>query len=121
MNVKQRKVIKKIAEGETQTKAYADVYGVSDEVAKTNASRLLSKANVSSQLERVLRERGIDEGSIADTLHDIRKSHDWRAKSDYVEKSSRFLGYGQESQTQVNVMQGLTIVKKDADEKDRTK
>lgn len=91
LNPRQAAVIKKIAEGKTQTDAYMEVYGVGNDTARANAPRMLAKA--STQLARALREKGIDEESIADTLLEIKGNDDWRAKSDYVDKSAKFLGY----------------------------
>lgn len=106
MNPRQTKVVKLVAEGKSQTAAYKEVYGVeSNDTAKKSASRMLTKDNVKNALQEALRAKGIDEGSIGDTLLEMKNNRDWRAKESFVDRSSKFLGYdnGPQSLTQINI------------------
>ena len=109
LNPKQRKVVKLVAEGKSQTQAYKDVYGVKDDnVAAASATKMLRKAKIGSELERVLRKEGLDESSIAGTLKKLVKHRDWRANVEGVDRIARFTGYG-EDKTQVNVQTNLKV------------
>jgi len=112
MNPRQKRVVKLVAEGKSQTAAYKEVYGVtSDDVAKKSASRLLTNDNVKNALQEALRAQGIDEVSIGQTLIEMKNNRDWRAKESFVDRSSKFLGYdqGPQSLTQVNIGGDLGI------------
>lgn len=100
LNPRQAEVIKKIVEeGKSQTAAYAEVYPVKNsEVATAGASRMLANVNVQNALQEALRDQGIDEQSIAETLITIRKNRDWRAKEAFVKHAGKFLGYDTSSQ-----------------------
>ena len=104
LNPKQAAVIKKVAGGKSQTQAYKEEYGVkNDRVAQAASSRMLSNVISKNALQESLRANGHDEQGIADKLTSIGNNREWRAQSDYVEKVSSFLGYGEEKQTQVNI------------------
>jgi len=106
MNPRQKKVVKLVAEGKSQRAAYKEVYGVTDDnVASANASEMLSKPNVRNALQQALRDQGIDEVSIGQTLIEMKNNRDWRAKESFVDRSSKFLGYdqGPQSLTQINI------------------
>jgi hypothetical protein len=111
LNPKQAMVIKKIVEGESASKAYQEVYQTKNgDVAKSNASRLLTNVNVQNALQTALRKEGINETSIAKTLIQVKNNKDWKAKSDFIDKSAKFLGYDQQNQqfqAQTNVQINL--------------
>lgn len=112
MNPRQKKVVKLVAEGKSQTAAYKEVYGVeSDEVAAAAASRSLGTVKVQNALQEALRAKGVDEDSIADTLIQLKNNRDWRAKESYVDRTAKFLGHDQvpQSLTQVNIGGDLGI------------
>jgi len=118
MNVKQKKVVKLVAEGKSQTAAYKEVYKVkSNEVAGANASKMLGKSSVKNALQEALRAKGVDEASIGDTLLEMKRNRDWRAKESYVDRAGKFLGYdnGPQQLTQINVGgdMGVTFAKDD--------
>ena len=106
MNPKQKAVVKLVAEGQSQTQAYKNVYGVeSDDTAKASASRLLTKDNVQNALQKALIRKGLDEDSIADTLLEMRNNRDWRAKESAVDRIAKFHGYSDDKTnlTQINI------------------
>ena len=91
LNPKQTRVIKGIAEGKTQTDAYAEVYGVKKNVARAAAPRMLAK--VSNELQRVLREEGVDETAMVDVMKRMLGHRDWRANDAALEKILKIFGY----------------------------
>lgn len=69
-------------------------YGYTNPLAAAAAgSRLLRNVKVRNSLQASLRERGINEDSIAIALKNLRDSRNAMAKVKYVELSSSFLGY----------------------------
>ena len=106
MNPRQKKVVKLVAEGKSQTAAYKEVYkSKSDSIAAPAASQLLRNPKVQNALQEALRAKGIDEDSIGDTLLEMKNNRDWRAKESYVDRTAKFLGHdqGPQSLTQINI------------------
>jgi len=86
-----------VDEGKSQTQAYAEIYPVKNsEVASAASARMLGNVSVQNALQEALREKGIDEESIADTMVQIRNNRDWRAKDAYIKYAGKFLGYDRE-------------------------
>lgn len=118
MNPKQKRVVKLIVEGKSQTAAYKEVYKTSNnDSARASASQMLSKPSVKNALQEALKRKGVDEDSIADTLLEMKRNRDWRAKESYVDRAGKFLGYdnGPQQLTQINVGgdMGVTFAKDD--------
>ena len=86
-------VVKKVAEGESQTDAYQEVYGVGKDTARVNASRMLSKESVQGALKTALREKGLTEEWIAKTIKKLADSRDWRAQSEAIDKVVKLCGW----------------------------
>lgn len=106
MNPKQKKVIKLIAEGKSQTAAYKEAYGVKDDkIAAPGASNLLRNPKVQNALQEALRRKGIDEDSIADSLLELKHNRDWKAKESFIDRVAKFHSYDQAPTqlTQVNI------------------
>lgn len=105
LNPKQAEVIKRVVKGQSQTQAYKEVYEVeSDGTAKTNASRMLSKANVQNALQQALNRKGLNEDAIADTLLEMRNNRDWRAKESAVDRIAKFHGYSEDKSQGTKVL-----------------
>lgn len=106
LNPKQAEVVKRVVKGQSQTQAYKDVYGVTDDnVAAASSSKLLRKDKVQNELQKALHRKGLDEDSIADTLLEMRNNRDWRAKESAVDRIAKFHGYSDDKPnlTQVNI------------------
>ena len=94
LNARQAQVIKRIVEGSSATQAYKKVYKTpTTAAANANATRMLAKDSVRNALEEAMRKKGIDEGSIADTLIEMKHNRDWRSKESFVDRAARFLGH----------------------------
>lgn len=106
MNPRQKKVVKLVAEGKSQTQAYKEAYNTDNSnVAAVEASKLLRKPNVQNALQTALRAKGLDENAIADTLVEMKNNRDWRAKESAIDRIAKFHAYdqGPQSLTQINV------------------
>lgn len=106
LNPKQAEVVKRVVKGQSQTQAYKDVYGVTDDnVAAASSSKLLRKDKVQNELQKALHRKGLDEDAIADTLLEMRNNRDWRAKESAVDRIAKFHGYSDDKPnlTQVNI------------------
>lgn len=113
LNPKQLEVVKRVAQGQSKTQAYKEVYGVSQQVAETNGPRLLGNAGVQQVLEATLRRMGHTEESIGESLDRVRGEDDWRAQIDYVKITADLLGLKKEQpqnviNTQIINYEGLT-------------
>lgn len=110
LDPKHAAVIRKHVGGKSKKQAYKEVYKSSDATAEANGPRLLGSARVKNALQQAMRAKGLDEGSIAETLGEIRKNRDWRAKDAYVDRASQFLGYSQNQGTNIQVNMGMDFI-----------
>jgi hypothetical protein len=88
------KFIKILAtEGISQQEAYLKVHPeVDKELARKRANRIMRKPSAKNILEVAMRAKGVDEGSIADVLVELRNEKNWKAKESYIKYASKFLG-----------------------------
>lgn len=106
LNPRQAKVVKLVAEGKSQTAAYKEAYGVTDEnQAAVGGSQLIRNPKIQNALQEALNRKGLNEDAIADTLLEMRNNRDWRAKESAVDRIAKFHGYdnGPQQLTQINI------------------
>jgi len=105
MNPKQKKVIKLIAEGKSQTAAYKEAYGVTDDnQAAVGGSQLIRNPKVQNALQEALRRKGVDEDSITESLLELKHNRDWRAKESFIDRTGKFLGYTEDKSQGTKVL-----------------
>lgn len=109
LNINEKKFVKHLAEGHTQVDAYQMAYprAKSRTAAKGRSSTKIQEPKIKDYLQKVLRDNGIDEQGIAETLLQLKRSKNWRAKDAFINHSKEMLGYKNTPQQQLNFQQNI--------------
>ena len=112
LTTNEKKFIKNVLSGDSRVDAYQKAYTVKGKGPNRNSATISAykKANeprVKNELEKILRDEGIDEKAIADTLNQLKRNRDWKAKDAFIGHAKEMLGYKNTPQQQLNFQQNI--------------
>jgi len=109
VNVKEKKFIKGIVNGDSQVDAYQKAYKTakSRRTAVQSASKKMAQPHIKNMLEKTLRDQGIDEKAIGETMLQLKRDRSWKAKDAFINHAKEMLGYKNTPQQQMNFQQNI--------------